>query len=197
MLHNLKTILSRTNVVNRRHCRIAALSVLVVLVVYVSIARPHVGWGPALTFTSVRPPESMDVMETRNWLSTVAAALVEDGYHDSVLQVFLPGQVFGLVKPVDDMWEHHVRGYLDGRLECEIEISREYLQHLSNDYRADAAYHLTALLDRVGIAWSAREPVCEVVAPDVPANPVSWKHLVFLSPVFQGLLSLDRAVRTA
>jgi hypothetical protein len=178
-------------------CRVAGIAALVSVVMYVSIARPHIGWGPALTFTSVHPPEASSLAETRDWLSRVAEALTEDGYHHSVLQVFSPGQVFGLVKPIDSMWEYHVRGFVDGRLEGEIELSRDYFQHLSNDYRADAAAHLVELLDAAGIDWMTHEPLPEMVVPPLPEQPVSWKHLVLLSPVFQALLSLDDAVRTA
>lgn len=197
MPHSLRSILSRTGFRARRIGRLAALTVLVSVVVYLSLARPHIGWGPPLTFTSVCAPESSDLGQVREWLAAVLNLLVEDGYHHSVLQVFAPGQVFGMVKPVDEMWEYHVRGYLDGRLEAEIELSRDYLQHLSNDYRADAASHLIELLDIAGVEWMMHQPAPDMVLPPLPDKPVSWKHLVFLSPVFQALLALDDVVKTA
>jgi len=195
MLRSPTSNLSRLGRRIRWVCRVTALTSLVAFVLVLAIARPHIGWGPALTFTSVYVPAESDFAGSREWLSEVAQMLLEDGYHSSVLQVFSTGQVFGLVKPVDGMWEYHIRGFVDGRLESEIELSRDYFQHLSNEYRADAAAHLVGLLDEAGIPWVTDEPVVEMARPSLPDNPISWKHLVFLSPVFQALISLDDAVK--
>ncbi len=196
MLRRPTSLLTRIRSRARTVLRVAALTATVALVLHLSIVRPHIGWGPPLTFTSVHAPEEYGIGEVRHWLSEVAALLLDDGYHHSVLQVYSPGQVFGLVKPIDDMWEYHIRGFVDGRLESEIELSRDYFQHLSNDYRADACAYLVELLDSAGIEWMTHGPVAEMVMPPLPDKPVSWKYLVLLSPVFQALLSLDDVVKT-
>jgi hypothetical protein len=179
----------------RRTCRAVALAAVVALTLYLSFARPHIGLGPSLAFVSVHAPETAGPSERLDWLSQVAEVLIEDGYHPSVLQVSSPGQVFGLVKSAGGLWEYHIRGFVDGRLQGEIEISRDYLQHLSNAYRADAASYVVSLLDSAGIRWTTDEPIVDMVVPALPEHTISWKHLVLLSPVFQALISLDGAVR--
>jgi hypothetical protein len=64
------------------------------------------------------------------YLDRVKDVLVREGFRDALLQVWKPGQVFGLVKPLDDVNEVHVRDYQDGTLDAEIEVLREYLEHL-------------------------------------------------------------------
>jgi len=64
------------------------------------------------------------------YLDRAKEALIKEGFRDTLLQFWKPGQVFGLVKPLDDTYEIHVRGYQDGTLDAEIEVSREYLEHL-------------------------------------------------------------------
>jgi hypothetical protein len=74
-------------------------------------------------------------MSGRVWvlcLDCVKDVLVREGFRDTPLQIWKPEQVFGLVKPLDDVYEIHVRGYQDGTLDAEIEVSREYLEHLSH-----------------------------------------------------------------
>jgi len=181
-----------------RRCALAGLTCLVAVVsVYYAVERPHIGWGPAIEFNVVRGPEGGSLSDAMNWLGDVADALVAEGYEHTVLQVFAPGQVFGLVKPIDDMWEYHVHGYVDGRLKCEVELSRRYIQHVSNDYRADASGCLVELLEAAGIDCVPDAPVGEPTILTAPGTPVSWTGLGFLSPVFQALVSLDEAVRPA
>ncbi len=173
------------------------MCVLVVASICCAIERPHVGWGPVLQFNPVRAPKGASLLETRDWLGAVAQALVDQGYEQSVLQVVSPGQTFGLVKPIDEMWEYHVHGYIDGRVESEVELSRRYIQHLSNTYRADASAHLVDLLAAAGIDCVPDNPVGEPASLTAPTNPIPWGGLVFLSPIFQALVSLDQLVATA
>ena len=197
MLHRL-TARIRETCPRIRRCAVSVLiCVTVAASVYCGVERPHIGWGPALQFNPVRAPEGLSLRETRDWLGAVAQALIDQGYEQSVLQVVSPGQAFGLVKPIDEMWEYHVHGYIDGRVESEVELSRRYIQHLSNTYRADASAHLVELLDVAGIDCVPDGPAGEPVCLMAPANPIPWGGLVFLSPVFQALVSLDHAVRTS
>ncbi len=196
MLHRLTNRI-RNACPRLRRCALAGLICLVAVAsVYYAVERPHIGWGPAIEFNTVRAPNS-SLVGTMDWLAVVADALVAEGYEHTVLQVFAPGQVFGLVKPIDDMWEYHVHGYVDGRLKCEVELSRRYLQHVSNDYRADAGGHLVELLEAAGIDCVPENPVAEPAVLTAPRTPVSWTGLVFLSPVFQALVSLDGVVKPA
>lgn len=197
MLHRLANRI-RNACPRTRRCALAGLTCLVAIAsVYYAVERPHIGWGPAIEFNEVRAPESGSLADTTAWLGGVADALIAEGYEHTVLQVFATGQVFGLVKPINDMWEYHVHGYVDGRLKCEVELSRRYIQHVSNDYRADASGHLVELLEAAGIGCVPDNPVGEPAVLTSPRTPVSWTGLVFLSPVFQALVSLDDALKPA
>jgi len=65
------------------------------------------------------------------YLDRAKEVLIKEGFRDTPLQIWKPEQVFGLVKPLDDVYEIHVRGYQDGTLDAEIEVPREYLEHLT------------------------------------------------------------------
>ena len=80
--------------------------------------------------------------ETNSWLNAVKQALIADGFVNTVLQIQKPNQVFGLVKKLVRPWEMHVRGLSTNRVEAEIEISREYLEHLDDRYRRSALNEL-------------------------------------------------------
>ena len=60
----------------------------------------------------------------------VKEILIQEGFTDPTpLQIWKEGQIFGLVKKIDEDLEMHVRGYDDFTLDSEIELSREYLEH--------------------------------------------------------------------
>jgi hypothetical protein len=63
-------------------------------------------------------------------LEVVRRILLSEGFHEPLLQGWREGQVFGLVKLLNELVEVHVRGYEDGTLDAEVELSREYLEHL-------------------------------------------------------------------
>ncbi len=81
-------------------------------------------------------------------LDKVEKALLEDGFKDTPLQIEKPNQAFGLIKKLISPWELHIRGFFDGTLSSEIEISREYLEHLNDRYRFFAVKELIDILDR-------------------------------------------------
>jgi len=63
-------------------------------------------------------------------LEVVKRILLSEGFYEPLLQKRKRGQVFGLIKPLNELVEVHVRGYEDGTLDAEVELSREYLEHL-------------------------------------------------------------------
>ena len=75
------------------------------------------------------------------------------GFTDPIFQERKKGQRFGLAKPLSSLLEWHVRGFADGMLDSEVEISRNWLQHLA---ARPGAYFLPllGLLDRIGIPFS-------------------------------------------
>jgi len=113
--------------------------------------------------------------ETNSWLNAVKQALIADGFVNTVLQIQKPNQVFGLVKKLVRPWEMHVRGLGTNRVEAEIEISREYLEHLDDRYRRSALNELIQLLDRYEIPYQIEGEFPEqhvMIRP--PSNLTPW-----------------------
>jgi hypothetical protein len=127
------------------------------------------------------------------WLERVKEILIQEGYRDTKLQTIKQGQVFGLVKKVDSVWEMHVRGFKDGRLEAEIEISRDYFEHLDDRYRRDATPELTQILDAHQIPYQTKGelPQMEVIL-NPPEKLTPWKPIVAIVAVTAFLIWLGR-----
>jgi hypothetical protein len=118
------------------------------------------------------------------WLHVVKDVLIQEGFRETVLQVIKPAQVFGLVKKLDGIWEMHVRGFDDGRLESEIEISRDYLEHLNDKYRRDATLELTRLLDTYQTPYEIKGEPTRLTAVLFPPKEVTpWKPLVAIAGI--------------
>jgi len=103
-----------------------------------------------------------------DWLQVVKEVLIQEGFQDTILQVRKPGQVFGLIRKLDNTWEMHVRGFDDGRLESEIEISRDYFEHFNDEYRTEATSELTQILDAYRIPY------------EIKGNPNPSKGVLYL-----------------
>ena len=72
----------------------------------------------------------------------------------------------------------HVRGFNDGRLEAEIEVSRDYFEHLDDDYRRDATLELIQILDAHQIPYEFKGslPQMEVILLP-PKQLTPWKPI--------------------
>ena len=68
------------------------------------------------------PPECIP------WLGVILRRI---GFLDPLFQEWRVGQRFGLSRPLTSILEWHVRGFADGTLDSEVEISRERLEHLA------------------------------------------------------------------
>ncbi|ACS90089.1 hypothetical protein [Thermococcus sibiricus] len=114
-------------------------------------------------------------------LERVKQILLEDGFRNTILQVIKPGQVFGLVKELNHPWEMHVRGFEDGHLEAEIEISREYLEHLDSGYKKEATMELTRILDKYGIIYTVKGDMSGVdLQLKKPNTLTPWKPIALV-----------------
>jgi hypothetical protein len=83
----------------------------------------------------------------------LAVILQQTGFTDPIFQEWKTGQKFGLSRPLSSLLEWHVRGFADGMLDSEVEISRNWLQHLAA--RSGSYYSpLLRILDRIGIPFS-------------------------------------------
>jgi len=91
----------------------------------------------------------------------LASILRRSGFMDPVFQEWRIGQRFGLSRPLTGLLEWHVRGFADGTLDSEVEISRKRLQH----FAARPASYYSAL---VTVLKKSRIPF--VVASRIPPD---------------------------
>lgn len=133
----------------------------------------------------------MTTPEIEEWLEVAKKVLVQEGFRHTLLQVVKTGQVFGLVRKVGDIWEMHVRGFDDGRLESEIEISRDYFEHLDDRFRRDATTDLKQILDVREVPCSIEGDISHstVVLP-YPESVTAWKPLAVVVGIVVFLLWL-------
>ena len=128
-------------------------------------------------------------------IKDIEGILRKEGFQDTVLQVQKSGQVFGLVKRLDppwEMWEMHVRGFEDGHLEAEIEISRDYLEHLNDNYRRSAAAELSQLLSKHGIQHIIERSNNVKLDLEAPRTLTPWKPIVALGVIALALYVLGK-----
>ena len=91
----------------------------------------------------------------------LAAILRRAGFTRPIFQEWKTGQKFGLSRPLSNLLEWHIRGFVNGTLDSEVEISRNWLQHLAA--RPGPYYSpLLRILDVIGIPFS----VVGVIPPD-------------------------------
>ncbi len=134
-------------------------------------------------------------MEISIWLDMVKQALISEGLSDPgpLRQVIKPGQAFGLVKRLDNTWEMHVRGFDSGTLEAEIEISRDYFEHLDDRFRRDATPELLAILRYYGIPYHITGQLPQMtVRLEIPQKLTPWKPVAALAGIVALLWFLGR-----
>ena len=96
-------------------------------------------------------------------VTLLAMTLQQMRFTDPIFQERKRGQRFGLARPISSLLEWHVRGFTNGMLDSEVEISRNWLQHLAA--RPGSYFSpLLRILDRIGIPFS----VAGRILPDAP-----------------------------
>lgn len=117
----------------------------------------------------------MELSTVKEWLERVKKVLIEEGFHHTEFQHLKPGQYFGLVKDLPRGLQMHVRGFVDGRLEAEIEISRFYLEHPS--CKRPAIRELAKILDKHGIEYH-EEKILHFPRPlgRTPKSLTDWRR---------------------
>ncbi len=87
-----------------------------------------------------------------NHIPRLAVILHRMRFKDPFFQEWRIGQRFGLSRPLTNMLEWHIRGFSDGALDSEVEISRKSFQHLLS--RPGSYYSpLIEILRRHGIPF--------------------------------------------
>jgi hypothetical protein len=126
-------------------------------------------------------------------LERVKEVLVQEGFSDTIFQIKKQGQVFGLVKKVDGIWRMHVRGFNDGRLEAEIEISDDFIEHFDDNYRRDATPELTQILDAYQIPYQTEGTLPQMsITLNPPEKLTPWKPIVAIAGIVAFLIWLGR-----
>lgn len=128
--------------------------------------------------------------EMKKWLGDVKRALLDEGFEPTVLQIVKPGQVFGLVKDISNVWQMHVRGFEDGHLESEIEISRYYLEHPSTS--RPATEELRKILDQHNIQhnWEGQLVAPIQVKTEPPGTLTDWRPLLAIGVAIAAVVSI-------
>jgi hypothetical protein len=135
--------------------------------------------------------------ETEIRLERVKKVLIEEGFSDTRLQIQKPDQIFGLVKKINNIWEIHFRGFEDGHLEPEMEVSRDYLEHLDDRYRRPAINELTEILDNYNIPYKKTDETQLDLRIECPSTLIEWKPLLDLSVLFIGVLFIPVILLTS
>lgn len=107
------------------------------------------------------------------------------------------GQIWGLVKTLDDFWQIHVKVMPDGLIECEIEPKHDYpAEHLDQQNSFSGHHHVSYYLKNYRVPCHARmAPVsCLVPAFKKPGNPVHISKLVAIIILVAGLVLLATAM---
>ena len=78
-------------------------------------------------------------------MEQIVSILKHVGFRDEPLSVNF-GEKYSLTRKIYSPWEIRVRIFDNGRIVPEIEISREYLEHLTTDIRAPAVYELRNII---------------------------------------------------
>jgi len=102
----------------------------------------------------------------------------KEGFKKTILQFRKEGQVFGVVKAINNFLEIHIRGYRDNTLDAELEISRKYVQHLfKGSIPFDAI--LIYILGKHGIPFEIIRPI-NISLPnlDKPRFLINWKKAI-------------------
>jgi uncharacterized ParB-like nuclease family protein len=109
----------------------------------------------------VAPEGSVGVQIRPEHFPLLVAILHRAGFRDPIFQEWKSGQRFGLSRSLSSLLEWHVRGFADGMLESEVEISRHWLQHLA---ASPGPYYsrLLTILDRFRLPFS----VAGKISPD-------------------------------
>ncbi len=103
--------------------------------------------------------------------------LREDGFTDPP-QLVKERQIFGLSKELDDVWQLHIRGFEDGRLQAEVEVRWIYIEHASEPSRPGHRW-LRSFLLKLGIPFRERNPAKNCLNPrlEPPQTLTEWKTL--------------------
>lgn len=105
--------------------------------------------------------------DVETWLKAAKAVLLAEGFTRDPKAFRKPGQRWSVIRQEDEDLQIHVRGFKDGRLESEVELSNKYVQHLWS-HRRNAHAEVSEILERAGLPT---ERVSETFVPITGSKP--------------------------
>ncbi len=124
--------------------------------------------------------------------------LIELQGFESAIPSFPRGERYSLRKVLGDVWELHLRLYSDGFIDAEIEIRREYLEHIAQSKRINVVYEpyefYREFYDKLHVFyvpendWIVRIEENFQIKLREPSTLTPWKPIV-VGAVFVGLLT--------
>ena len=117
--------------------------------------------------------------------------LIANGFHWTLWQYLKPRQSWGVVKDVGSgEVQIHVRGFNDGRVEAEIEVSRFYLEHHRHP-SVNANLNIAKILEAGGVPIII-EPSDELVRSySVPNRLTDWRPAALIGILALALIGLQ------
>lgn len=92
--------------------------------------------------------------------------LLSKGFKDVKLSI-PKGERYSLSKPLDNVWQMHVRIYSDGFIESEVEVNRDYFEHLDDRFRINVVYEVFEyymdIYDRLHVSYMRKGWIVEVI----------------------------------
>ncbi len=79
----------------------------------------------------------------RLWVPDIGSVheyLVEAQGFEKALPAMPKGEKYSLRRAIDNAWELHLRLYDDGFIDAEVEVRREYIEHLTSGQRLNIVY---------------------------------------------------------
>ena len=115
----------------------------------------------------------------------LALILRRMGFADPLFQDWRIGQRFGVARPLTSILEWHIRGFGDGSIDSEVEISRKRLQHIAS--RPGSYYlPLMAILRRNRIPFLLGSRIPFLLGSRIPSDAT----YVYLPELFGRTVSI-------
>lgn len=121
-------------------------------------------------------------------LKALRKRLISEGFYDPwIAQRWKRKQVFGLAKELSLPLEWHIRGFRDGHLESEIEVSRRFIGH---EFTPSKPFHnpLIKILHKYKVRFEyIKSPPPDPKEMIVPSTLIDWLPLaaLFFNPVLR------------
>ncbi len=126
---------------------------------------------------------------SKEYVNRFKNSLLQEGFYDPSPLQENHGQIWGLVKKLDDFWQIHVKVMPEGLIEAEIEPRHAYpLEHLDQQNSFSGHQHVGYYLKKHRIPYRARIAPLTCLIPGFkkPSNPMHISALAVIVGVVLG-----------